>query len=72
MDVNKMSKAELLEYARLSQLRKSRRIDFKLSQIEKDRYVKVAEDKGVTESELYRQALHLSLYRFVGVKQEKE
>lgn len=72
MDVNKMSKAELLEYARLSQLRKSRRIDFKLSQIEKDRYVKVAEDKGVTESELYRQALHSSLYRFVGVKQEKE
>ena len=67
-----MSKAELLEYARLSQLRKSRRIDFKLSQIEKDRYVKVAEDKGVTESELYRQALHSSLYRFVGVKQEKE
>ena len=71
MDVNKMSKAELLEYARLSQLRKSRRIDFKLSQIEKDRYVKVAEDKGVTESELYRQALHSSLYRFVGVKQEQ-
>ena len=66
-----MSKAELLEYARLSQLRKSRRIDFKLSQIEKDRYVKVAEDKGVTESELYRQALHSSLYRFVGVKQEQ-
>lgn len=71
MNVNKMSRDELLEYALLSQLRKSKRVDFKLSQVEKDRYVKIAQAKGVTESELYRQALHKSLYHFVGVKQDR-
>ena len=72
MDVNKMSKQELLDYALMSRLRKSKRIDFKCSAVEKDRYMKIANAKGVTESELYRQALHSSLYRFVGIKQEKE
>ena len=71
MNVNKMTREELLEYALLSQLRKSKRVDFKLSQVEKDRYVKIAKAKGVTESELYRQALHKSLYHFVGVKQDR-
>jgi len=74
MDVNKMSKQELLDYALMSRLRKSKRIDFKVSAVEKDRYVKIANAKGVSESELYRQALHKSLYHFVGIshKTEKE
>ena len=68
-----MTKDQLIAYAKLRQQKKDARLNLKVTREEKDAYSALAKEKGVSESELARQGLFKSLYRFhfVGVKQDR-
>jgi hypothetical protein len=73
MKTNNLTREQLIEYARLRQKKKEARLNLKVTDEEKETYSALAKEKGVTESELCRQGLFKSLYRFhfVGVKQDR-
>jgi uncharacterized membrane protein len=69
---NNLTREQLIEYSRLRQKKKDSQLNLKLTDEEKETYSALAKEKGVTESELARQGLFKSLYRFVGIKQDRE
>jgi len=66
-----LTKAELIEFAQLSQKKKSSYIGIKLSDQELNRYKSLADKHGVGVSTFLRQQLLSNTYHFVGVKHEK-
>jgi hypothetical protein len=67
-----LTKEQLLEYARLSQMRKTSQTTVKMSPIEKAKYIELAKELGVGISELTRQGMYKSLYHFKGIKQHRD
>ena len=71
MNLSKLTKDQLLEYARLSQMRKTSQTTVKMSPIEKQKYTELAKELGVGISELTRQGMYKSLYHYKGIKEHR-
>lgn len=72
MKTSNLKKAELIEFAQLSQKKKSSYIGIKLSDQELNRYKSLAEKHGIGVSTFLRQQLLGNTYHFKGIKEFKK